>query len=142
MIQRISEWLALTKTEQNIILFLSVTLLLGIGLKLFRTVGQQPEQYDYSVSDSIFAARSMVPEDSVKLASPKVRKEELHHGININTATQEQLESLPGIGATLARRIIEYRESVGRFRTIDELQQVKGISKKKLETIKPYISIQ
>ncbi|MDI6795145.1 MAG: ComEA family DNA-binding protein [bacterium] len=47
--------------------------------------------------------------------------------ININTASQEQLEALPAIGPHKARLIIEYREHFGPFQTIEQIMQVKGI---------------
>ncbi len=47
--------------------------------------------------------------------------------VNINTATQEELEALPGIGETLALRIIEYREQVSEFYSIEEITNVSGI---------------
>ena len=55
-------------------------------------------------------------------------KEEAASGkININTATAEELETLPGIGEKRARAIVEDRQSNGPFRTIEELTRVKGI---------------
>jgi len=62
--------------------------------------------------------------------------------LNINTATQADLEKLPGIGPALAERIIKYREEHGPFKTIDEIQNVKGIGKKKFETIKDLIAVE
>ncbi len=58
-----------------------------------------------------------------------------------NTATNEELQTLPGIGPVLAARIIEYRETVGKFRTIDDLLAVKGIGEKTLMKIRPYLEI-
>ncbi|MCX7984845.1 MAG: helix-hairpin-helix domain-containing protein [Bacteroidetes bacterium] len=143
MFQRFAEWLALTKTEQNIILFLSVAFMVGITVKLFKPSKSTSDSYNYSRSDSIFTALSSVPDDSLKeLRTTKRTKQFEVGGININTATQEELESLPGIGATLARRIIEYRETSGSIRNVEELHNVKGISKKKLEKLKPYIRVQ
>lgn len=52
--------------------------------------------------------------------------------ININTATQAQLETLQGVGASTATAIIEYRERVGGFKTVDEITNVKGVGDKKL----------
>lgn len=61
--------------------------------------------------------------------------------ININTADEKAWQQLPGIGPKLARRIIEYRLQVGRFNSIEELSHVKGISKSKLEKLKPYLTM-
>ena len=52
--------------------------------------------------------------------------------ININTATRVQLETLKGIGPVIAAAIIEHRETAGKFKTVGELTDVKGIGDKKL----------
>jgi competence ComEA-like helix-hairpin-helix protein len=61
--------------------------------------------------------------------------------ININTATLEQLQKIPGIGPTLALRIVAYRNQIGKFNSLEELIQIKGINKAKLESIKAYITL-
>lgn len=61
--------------------------------------------------------------------------------ININTATQEELETLPRIGPALAQRIIEYREANGPFQTIEALDNVSGIGESTLEQLRPLITV-
>ena len=62
--------------------------------------------------------------------------------VNINTATQSELENLPGIGASIASRIIEYREQNGKFSKIEDLQNVKGIGDAKFNNMKEYVIAQ
>jgi len=56
--------------------------------------------------------------------------------ISLATATAEQLDGLDGIGPTLAKRIIEYREGNGGFRSVAQLREVEGIGPKRFETLK------
>ncbi len=60
--------------------------------------------------------------------------------VNINTATVAQLDTLPGIGVTYAQRIIDYRNSNGGFKSVDELKNVKGIGDKTFEKFKDQIT--
>ncbi|WP_057911671.1 helix-hairpin-helix domain-containing protein [Peribacillus muralis] len=61
--------------------------------------------------------------------------------VNLNTATQEELETLTGIGPSKATAILEYRESVGKFKQIDELKKVSGIGDKTFEKLQDSISV-
>ena len=63
------------------------------------------------------------------------------HPVNINTATQAELESLPGIGPVLAQRIIAYRESNGPFNTIEDIIDVSGIAQSTFELIEDLITV-
>lgn len=62
--------------------------------------------------------------------------------ININYATQEELESLPGIGAVLAKRIIAYRTKYGYFNALQDLLKVYGIKPQTLKLIEPYVTFE
>lgn len=61
--------------------------------------------------------------------------------VNINSANQEELETLPGVGPALAVRIIEYRNSNGKFEKVEDVQNVKGIGDSKFTNIKERICI-
>lgn len=61
--------------------------------------------------------------------------------VNINTAGLEELTKISGIGPATAKKIINYREKNGGFRSLDELKEVGGIGPKKLEKMKPYLKL-
>ena len=61
--------------------------------------------------------------------------------IDINTATTDQLESLPGIGETRASQIIALRDDLGRFSSLDQLLEINGIGEKTLEAIRPLVVV-
>ena len=61
--------------------------------------------------------------------------------VNINTATQTELEELPGIGPSLASRIVEHRNQNGKFKTIEDIKNVTGIGDSKFEKIKDLIKV-
>jgi competence protein ComEA len=59
--------------------------------------------------------------------------------VNINTADEEELRALPGVGASLAMRIIAYRRANGAFRSSEELRDVNGVSDAKFDRMLPHI---
>ena len=61
--------------------------------------------------------------------------------VNINTATQNELDGLPGIGPALAQRIIDFREENGNFKSIEDIQNVKGIGDSKFDEIRDKIVV-
>jgi competence protein ComEA len=60
--------------------------------------------------------------------------------VNVNTAGQEQLQLLPRVGPALAERIIEFRETNGPFKSVDELVAVKGIGETSLAKLAPFVT--
>jgi competence protein ComEA len=61
--------------------------------------------------------------------------------VNLNTATQAQLETLPGIGPRAAERILEYRQKNGSFKKVEDLMNVKGIGEKSFLKLKPLLTV-
>ena len=59
--------------------------------------------------------------------------------LNINTASAEELQTLPNIGVQMAQRIVDYRTQHGKFASVDALQNVKGIGAKTLEKLRPFV---
>jgi competence protein ComEA len=61
--------------------------------------------------------------------------------INLNTATIEQLEQLPGVGPVTAKDIIKFRQKSGPFRSVNDLLAIRRITKARLEKLRPYVTI-
>ena len=61
--------------------------------------------------------------------------------LDLNRATDQDFDALPGVGPKLAERIMKYRQSVGAFHSLDELRAVKGIGEKKFERIRPLVTV-
>jgi len=89
------------------------------------------------------AQDTLKPVQPVRLypATPGVVRQQTGGLVNINTANSELLQTLPGIGPKTAERIIEYRETAGRFKSVGEIQDVKGIGPKKYERVKALITV-
>jgi competence protein ComEA len=80
------------------------------------------------------AAQTAPARTDAKAAKPAVV-------VNLNTATQADLETLPGVGAKMAARIIEYRQKKGPFKKIEELMNVQGIGEKNFLKLKPQLTL-
>lgn len=93
------------------------------------TVEQMTEQYIITSSGGVNQ------EEKKESGSTRQTK------VNINTATQTQLETLPGIGPSTATKIISYRKEKGKFNKIEDIKEVSGIGESKYHKIKDLISI-
>ena len=61
--------------------------------------------------------------------------------VDLNAATIKELEELPGVGAVTAQRIIDMRQKSGHFRRVEDLLAIRGISQKKLDALRPYVTV-
>lgn len=148
-------------------MFLCVVFLTGLIIKYVKNIDDNNEQkvFDYSEQDSLFNyyknARDSLSESKIlshkkvdyerelldfseNELSPKKGKVALLNGevINVNTADSQTLSRLPGIGIKTAEKIIELRLRKQKFTSVDELLEVKGIGKTKLNNIRKFIIIE
>ena len=88
-----------------------------------------------------YQVQEIVVQDNVEIVSIEPTQSQLGALININTATQTELESLSGIGPVYAKAIIQYRLENGPFEKIEDIQEVKGIGPVTFEKIRSNISV-
>ena len=74
------------------------------------------------------------------VASPALAAKQVEGVVNLNTATAEELQLLPGIGPAKVRTILAYR-SLHPFRTVDELVRIKGIGRKMLKRLRAHLTV-
>src|ERR1019366_6705416 len=77
----------------------------------------------------------------ISFASALAQKQPPSKPIDLNVANVKELQELPGVGAVTAQRIIDMRQKSGRFKRVQDLLAVRGISQKKLQALRPYVRI-
>ncbi len=118
------------------------------GSRIFEAVeaagGLTPEASDTGLNQAQKIEDGMqlvIPDKEEASQMEKVREEMALGLVNLNTATKEQLMTLPGIGESRAEAILRYREESGGFQSIDEIMQVSGIKEAAYRKIKDRITI-
>jgi competence ComEA-like helix-hairpin-helix protein len=164
VLERLNHRPGFTRSETYVVLFLVGMLLLGGAIKLVRSATNESDRFDYTKADEEFARQSQLlaladssiappaagdaegrniepaptqtkPTGRSKTKAPPKER------IDINSASKAELMQLPGVGEATAERIVLYREEHGAFKRAEDLTKVKGIGKKKLERLAPYITI-
>jgi len=126
--------ISFTPQERTVLLFLCAAFLVGIAINLYygsKTEKNLHQPYDYSSLDREFIAKSSSSYIAATYDSTKLHP--------VNSITEEQLMSIPGIGQVLAGRIIEFRREHGPLGSVEDLLSVPGIGQKRMLAIKQYL---
>jgi len=82
---------------------------------------------------------ALVPAFAQDAQPAQPKKPKIEGKININTATAEQIDMLPGLSKKKAQAVVDYRTANGKFKTLDDLAKVQGIKQKTIDRIKDYV---
>jgi competence protein ComEA len=93
------------------------------------------------VAATVAASPAVVSAQNKPAASRAAAKPALAAPVNINTASAAEFEALPGIGAAMAARIVEYRQKNGPFKKIEDLMNVRGLGEKNFLKLKPQLTL-
>ena len=104
------------------------------GFHIGRSLNRAPVQ--------IYQLPKPTMEDALPEADPEETVPTEPKALNINTATAEEFDALPGIGLVLAQRIIAHRTEIGGFTAVEELLQVNGIGEAKLTELLDLITVE
>ena len=139
-----------TRIQQRAILFLLAAFGLGCGILWYRRQ-QMPPPVSPAFAAQLQSLARDLEQDSVStdtISLVPARGAAFHQQsaaalrVNINLAGPAELMSLPGIGAAMAQRIVDYRVQNGKFRRLEELTRVKGIGKRKLEALRGHVVVE
>jgi competence protein ComEA len=135
---RLQQRLSITRNEGLAVLTLTGLFLLGLAVRHVQEQQTPPLATDSLVVQSTQASSPNMPASgptSTPSPSPETP-------INVNTASRDALQALPGIGPALSKRIEVYRSSQRAFRRVDELTRVSGIGPKTLATLRPMVRVE
>ncbi len=124
--------LSFTPQETKALIFLVAALLVGTGLTLYKRTHPQ------FAPELVPLGREAVVSTNAQEQSDPVADARL---LNINQATAEELQLLPGLGPSLSRRVVSYREAHGGYAKIEDIMQVDGIGPKTFQRIRDCISV-
>lgn len=131
---RLQQRLSITRHEGFAVITLVSLFLLGLTVRHI-----QEQQVPPLAADSLVA--QPVADTASLNAPPQTASPSADNPINVNSASREALQALPGIGPALSKRITTYRSSQRSFQQIEELKRVNGIGPKTLATLQPMIRV-
>jgi competence protein ComEA len=113
---------------------LSATAEQAVSFKATKRTNQETRAVDFS-------RQNVQRSDINAVARTEPSKMPIRSRLDLNRASIDELETLPGIGTVLAQRVIAFRDSVGGFQKIEDLREVKGIGAKKYDRLKALVTV-
>lgn len=131
--------------EDAYISSINLAYILEDGMKIYIPNNQEKEKIEKENSNTFIETEKSntvnINNTNIKSSNINDNKQNKNSKININLATQSELESLPGIGPSIALKIVNYRKEKGKFKKIHDIKQVSGIGDSKFNKIKDLIVV-
>lgn len=96
----------------------------------------------YLKKGDVLIEKKETVQESISMETGPETEEKASSKVNLNTASEEELQIAPGIGPAKAQAIIKYRNEYGNFSSVDELIEISGIGEKTLQKIKDYYTVE
>lgn len=123
------------------VIVLGAASITGMSWSMWRTTSRTPAILPVMPAmareQPVTPASTAAPEPAPPPPTPTPLKR-----ININTASAAELELLPGVGPAVARRIIEHRQTIGAFKSVEDLDNVKGIGPRTMEKLREFVTVE
>jgi competence ComEA-like helix-hairpin-helix protein len=129
----------LTSAEKKVLGFVGCLILLGAATLGFETLGGRFPEESFASALSRVPLRPQVYDSRARHAAGGFSN--LSPALEVNQAGLDQLRWVPGIGPETARRIVQYREARGKFKTLEDLKKVSGVSLKKYNKMVPHLKV-
>ncbi|RCK80511.1 MAG: hypothetical protein OZSIB_3257 [Candidatus Ozemobacter sibiricus] len=131
--------MSLTTLEKVTFTALLIGILLGLGLIVIQVRAHSAR--NRAVLADIAAIQALTPRTPLEKAQHSAEDDrENHNKLNINHATLQDLEMLPGMGKVMAQRILDFRQEKGEIKDLNELISLKGMTKKKYATLRRFLT--
>ena len=112
------------------------------NLKVVDAVNAAGGLTEFADTEIINLAEPLSDGQHVHIPTKKIILQETSSNTNINTADEDELQKIKGVGPSIAKRIIDFRETNGDFQTIEDIKKVRGIGEKTFEKMKDFITTQ
>ncbi len=124
-------------------LFVTMPQFAGVETVTFTSTSSTTTSFPTTVTGVLAANTTLKTGKTTTAKESKVESADVtvDFPVNINTATKEELMCVSGIGEVYAQRIIEYRDTIGVYVSLDQLLEVKGIGEKRLNSWAPFLTV-
>lgn len=124
------------ESTKQALIFVCVGMLVISGIMIYVSL-TSPRVYDEDTLNETTQAVQNVNNENLVYSSSN----ELTFPVNLNTATVDELSAINGVGEKRASDIIAYREQIGKYKSVDEIKNIKGIGDGLYEQIAPYLTV-